>query len=55
MSVFAVFAKHISNLIEGNSDPYLAALAKGSEADALYYSYQVGIVSELRGGETIEH
>jgi hypothetical protein len=49
MPAFAEFAKHVSALVEGSADAYLAVLEKGREADQLYYSYQVRIVSELRG------
>ena len=45
---FPAFAKHVSELLKGHTDPYEAIVAKEREADQLYYSYQVSIVSELR-------
>ena len=49
---FPAFAKHVFDLLKGHADPYEAMVAKEREADELYYSCQVSIVSELRDAVT---
>jgi len=45
---FTGFAKQVTALLSANADPYLAILARESEASEFYYTHQVVIVTELR-------